>query len=182
MRRDFPQQQSKKPFTRVNLNIRVPSVRVVRDGEQLGVMPTNRAQQLADEAGLDLIEVVPNATPPVCHIADYGEYKYRQKIAEKEQARKQRETQVETKEVRFRPGTDDHDIETKVKTVRRFLEEKKKVQVNVDYKWRELSHKEEGFKVINQVIEAVADVGVVEVRPKLEGKRLTARLTFKVEK
>lgn len=173
--------QPKKPFTRMNMNIRVPNIRVVKNGEQLGVMPTKDALRIAQEEGLDLIEIVPNANPPVCHIMEYGQWKYEESRKKKEAARRQRESVVETKEVRFRPGTDDHDIETKVKAIKRFIEEGDKVQLSLEYKKREIVHKEEGYEVINKVISLVSEVASVEMAPKMEGKKLTARLGPKLK-
>jgi translation initiation factor IF-3 len=181
-KKDFGNKKPQKNFARVNMNIRAPMVRVVHDGEQLGVMSLSMALKKADDLGLDLIEVVPHASPPVCHIDELGRFRFEQAQKEKDQKKKQRESLVETKEIRLRPGTDDHDLDTKVKLIRRFIEEKKKVQLNLDFKHREMAHKEEGFEVINKVLEAVGDIAVIEQKPKLEGRRLIARLGFKVEK
>lgn len=175
----FDQARNNKPkqsFTRVNFQIRVPQVRVVRDGEQLGIMTTDAARRIAQDAGLDLVEVAPQAKPPVCHILDYDKYRYEQKQREKDAKRKQKEQSSELKELRLRPAIQDHDIDTKVNAARRFLEDGHKVQFNLQYKNREITHKEEGFKVMNKIIEALKDVADVERAPKMEGFRLTCKL------
>lgn len=175
--------QQKKNFVRANLQIRVPNVRVVRDGEQLGVMPTIKAFKLAEEDGLDLIEVVPQANPPVCHIADLGKYRFEQSQKEKEQRKKQRESMIETKEVRFRPVTNDHDIETKIRHIKAFLEEGDKVQLNVEFKKnRELAHQAEGYTLINKVLALLEGSVIVEMKPKMEGRRIFARIAPLVAK
>ena len=172
----YDQAHNKKHFTRVNFQIRVPNVRVVQDGKQLGVMPTDKARLLAQDAGLDLVEVAPQAQPPVCHIIEYDKYRYMQKQKEKEQARKQKESAQELKELRLRPGIQDHDIETKANTARKFLEEGKKVQLNLQFKNREITHKDEGFKVMDKIIKSLVDVATVERQPKMEGFKLICRL------
>lgn len=164
-------------FTRVNFQIRVPNVRVVKDDEQLGVMTTDKARRLAMDAGLDLVEVAPDAKPyPVCHILEYSKYKYEQKQKEKQQRKHQRESQQEIKEIRLTPAIQMHDIETKAGTVRRFLAEGKKVQLTLQYRRRENAHKDEGFKVVNAVLDLLKEDCEVELKPKLEGNRLTCRV------
>lgn len=166
--------------TRINFNIKVPQVRVVQDGKQLGIMRTDDARRIAQEAGLDLVEIVPNAQPPVCEIKDYGKWKFEEKIKQKESARKQRESQIQMKEIRLRPGIAGHDVETKVTQARKFIEEGKVVQLNLQFRGhRELSHKEQGFAVINKIIAELAGVSAVEKAPKMEGNRITCRLTPK---
>jgi translation initiation factor IF-3 len=113
---------------RVNWQIRVPQVRVVRDEEQLGIMPTDQARKLAMDEGLDLVEIAPTAKPPVCRIMDYGRFKYEQNIKKKEASKKQRESQVQLKEIRLRPAIQEHDIETKLNQAKKFLEEKSKLE------------------------------------------------------
>lgn len=176
----YGQAQDKK-FTRVNFQIRVPNVRVVQDGKQLGVMPTDKARLLAQDAGLDLVEVAPHAQPPVCHIIEYDKYRYQQKQREKDQNRKQKEAATEMKELRLRPGIQDHDIETKVGAAKKFLEEGKKVQFNLQFKNREITHKDEGFRVMDKIVKSLADVASVERAPRLEGFRLVLRLEPKAK-
>jgi translation initiation factor IF-3 len=146
----------------------------MKDGQQLGIMPTNQARTLAQEEGLDLVEMVPTAEPPVCHIVDYGKWKYEQSIKKKEQTKNNK--QVLDKEIQFTPGIGDHDVETKLKKAREFLEQGHKVQFVVQYKGRENAHKDLGFKLIDSVIEKLADVASVEGKPRLEGKRLFCRI------
>jgi translation initiation factor IF-3 len=162
----------KKHFTRVNYQIKVPIIRLIKDNQQIGIVKTDDARRMAQEAGLDLVEIVSHTNPPVCHILDYEKYRYEQAQKDKEQKRKQRESFIEMKEVRFRPGIQDHDIETKVNTIRRFIEEGKKVQVSLVFKNREITHKEEGVKVVEKIISSVKDIANVAKQPKLEGFRL----------
>ena len=174
-----PNKKNEYP-TRINFNIRVPNVRVVQEGQQLGIMPTDQARQRAMDAGLDLVEIVPNAQPPVCEIVDYGKRKFEEKIKQKESAKKQRESQVQLKEIRLRPGIGTHDVETKVNQAKGFLAEGKNVQFNLQFKGhREMSHKEQGFSVINKIVADLAGVCAVEKAPKMEGNRITCRLTPK---
>ena len=168
--------KERKGFIRVNFNIRVPNVRVVRDGEQLGIMPTDKARKLAMDDGLDLVEVVPHANPPVCQIIEFGKFKFQQTQKEKEQAKKQRESQIELKELRLRPGIQDNDIDTKINAAKKFLAEGKKVNFNLQFKNREITHKDEGFRVINRIIKALEEVSTVLAPPKMEGNRLICRL------
>jgi len=161
-----------KKFTRVNFQIRVPNVRVIRDGEQIGIMPTDKARTMAQEAGLDLVEVVPQANPPVCHIVEYNKYRYQQKQKEKEQHKKQREAFVETKEIRLRPAIQIHDVDIKINNIKKFLSEGKRVQLSLEFKNREITHKEEGFKVMNYVISALGEEAIIDQKPKLNGSRI----------
>jgi len=157
---------------RVNEQIRISPVRLIgAAGEQLGVVPTSQALELAREAGLDLVEVAANERPPVCKILDYGKFRYQQSRKDKQKVHQQR-----LKEIRVRPKTGDHDVQTKINQARHFLEHKDKVLVNVLFRGRELQHIEEGRRVINQVLEKLADVAKVERAPSMEGKRMTAML------
>ena len=165
----------------MNYQIRIPQIRVFQDGECLGVMNTRDALLKAQEEGLDLVELVPHARPPVCHILDYGEYKYRESLKEKENRKKQR--QKDEKELRFRPGIDDHDIETKMTQAKGFLKEGRKVRFVLKFKSREIAHKDRGFDVIKKLIEILSDVAVVESQPRMEGKSIICRVEpKKVEK
>lgn len=156
---------------RVNEQIRISPVRVISaDGEMLGVMPTGKALELAREQGMDLVEVAAQERPPVCKLMDYGKFKYQQKIKSK----KQKTHQVQIKEIRVRPKTGDHDIEVKVKRAREFIEHKDKVLVNVLFRGREMAHIAEGRKVMDEVLQALEDVGKVEKSPSMEGRRMTA--------
>jgi translation initiation factor IF-3 len=155
---------------RINHRIRVPEVRVIAEEEQLGVMPTHEALRLAEEKGLDLVEISPRAFPPVCRIMDYGKYKY-EEAKKKQQARKRAST-VETKEIKFRPKTEEHDMAFKVKHVRRFLEGGNKVRLAVVFRGREITHPQTGMNVLNRVVEMCSDIAAVEATPNMEGRRM----------
>lgn len=170
----YQEPKERKNFTRVNFNIRCPTVRVVQDGKQLGIMPIDVARRQATDAGLDLVEIAPMAQPPVCSIMDYEKFRYEQKQKEKEQKKNQKKNEI--KELRLRPGIQEHDIGTKADAVRRFLEDGKKVQLNLQFKNREITHKDEGFRVMSQIIKNLADIAIVERAPSMEGNRLTCRL------
>jgi translation initiation factor IF-3 len=174
MNKKLDQRPRQQNFIRVNFQIRCPNVRVVQDGEQLGVMPVDVARRRAQDQGLDLVEIVPNANPPVCEIVDYSKYKYEQKQKDKEKRKKQKQT--EQKEIRLSPSIQDNDIATKVKAVRQFLEEGKSVQLSLLFRNRQMAHKEVGFQVMNKVVKDVADLATAEKPPRLEGKRLHCRL------
>jgi translation initiation factor IF-3 len=155
---------------RINHRIRVPEIRVILEEEQLGIMPTHEALRLAEEKGLDLVEISPRAFPPVCRIMDYGKYKY-EEAKKKQQARKRAST-VETKEIKFRPKTEEHDMDFKVKHVRRFLEEGNKVRLAVVFRGREITHPQTGLNVLHRVIERCADIATVEANQNMEGRRM----------
>jgi translation initiation factor IF-3 len=162
---------------RINNRIRVPEVRVIAEEEQLGVMPTHEALRLAEERGLDLVEISPRAFPPVCRIMDYGKYKY-EEAKKKQQARKRAST-VETKEIKFRPKTEEHDMAFKVKHVRRFLEGGNKVRLAVVFRGREITHPQTGMAVLNKVVDLCNDIATVEVTPNMEGRRMIMVITPK---
>ena len=155
---------------RINHRIRVPEVRVIAEEEQLGILPTHEALRLAEERGLDLVEISPRAFPPVCRIMDYGKYKY-EEAKKKQQARKRAST-VETKEIKFRPKTEEHDMAFKVKHVRRFLEGGNKVRLAVVFRGREITHPQTGMNVLNRVVEMCSDIAAVEATPNMEGRRM----------
>jgi translation initiation factor IF-3 len=156
---------------RINEAIRVREVRVVSEsGEQLGVIPIQQALDTAREKELDLVEVAPEATPPVCRIMDFGKYKYAQARRQKEARKKQ--TTILVKEVKMGPKTERHDFEFKGKHVRRFLEEGHKVKVTVRFKGREMAHTELGWKMLQKMVEVVQDIAVVENNPRMEGRML----------
>ncbi|MBA3540938.1 MAG: translation initiation factor IF-3, partial [Deltaproteobacteria bacterium] len=138
--------------------------------EQLGIMPTHEALRLAEEKGLDLVEISPRAFPPVCRIMDYGKYKY-EEAKKKQQARKRAST-VETKEIKFRPKTEGHDMDFKVKHVRRFLEGGNKVRLAVVFRGREITHPGTGLKVLNRVVDLCSDIAAVEANQNMEGRRM----------
>ena len=172
--------KEQKNYVRINFNIKVPQVRVVReDGTQLGIMATDAARKIALDEGCDLVEIVPNANPPVCKLTNFDKFRYEQKQKEKEAKKVQKEKQIETKEIRLRPCTQANDIEVKGNAIIRFLGEGKKVSLNLEYKKRELSHRDEGYKIINSVLGHVKEHAVIEFGPKMEGNRLVCRLAPK---
>jgi translation initiation factor IF-3 len=149
----------------------VPQVRVIgADGGQLGVLDTIEALRMAEESGLDLVEVSPKAMPPVCKIMDYGKFKYENAKKSKD-ARKHQSTTT-TKEIKFRPKTDDHDFDFKVKHIRRFLMEGNKAKLAVIFRGREIVHPETGQDVLKRVVAATSDIAQVEQAPMMEGRRM----------
>jgi len=145
----------------------------------MGVMNTDEARRLARSLDLDLVEVNPKASPPVCKIMDFGKFKYEEKKKQNE-ARK-RQTQIELKEIKLRPKTDDHDLDFKTKHVRRFLEEGNKVKITVRFRGREITHPETARRQIDIIVASVDDIGVVETSARLEGRTMTAILTPRVK-
>ncbi len=142
------------------------------EGTQLGVMTPGAAIGVAEERGLDLVEVAPNGKPPVCRIMDYGKYRYQMKRKAHE-ARKHQKS-ITVKEVKFRPNTDEHDYEFKKNHIIRFLNQGDKVKANVWFRGREIVHKEIGRALIQRLVEELEDIGIVENRPKMEGNNLVA--------
>lgn len=163
--------------TRVNEQIRISPVRLIGpDGEQVGIVAIEKAREIAEEAGLDLVEVVPVARPPVCKVMDWGKHRYEQQKRAKESKSKQHV--IDVKEVKFRPLTDTHDFDVKVRNARRFLQKGKKVKVTVRYRGREMRRPELGRQVLDSVVEALDDVAAVESRnDRIEGRQLTLMLT-----
>lgn len=156
---------------RVNDRIRAPEIRLIgAEGENIGVVSPARGMDLAAQAGLDLVEISPNATPPVCKIMDFGKFKYEQQKRESE-ARKKQKT-IEVKEVKFRPGTDTHDYDVKVRNVMKFLEKGDKVKVTLRFRGREMAHQNLGRELLERVAEDVKDLGKVENMPKMEGRQM----------
>ncbi len=156
---------------RVNERIRVPRVLVIdEEGNKLGEFLTKDALDLARERGFDLIEVAPNARPPVCKLGDFGRLKYEKK--KKEAAARRKQVIVSIKEVKLRPKTDDHDFDFKVKHARRFLEEGNKVKVTIRFRGRELAHRDIGVLQCNRVFEACQDLGTVEQPARMEGRQM----------
>ncbi len=156
---------------RANREIRIPRVQLIdAEGQNLGVMPTDQAMKMAEEAGLDLVEISPNAEPPVCKILDLGKLKYstQKKAAE---ARKKQKI-VEVKEIKMRPNIDTHDYEVKMKAALRFFEEGDKVKVTLRFRGREMAHQELGMKLLQRVKDDTAEIAKVESEPKLEGRQM----------
>ena len=149
----------------------MPEVRVIAaDGSQLGVLATQEALRQAEEQGLDLVEVSPKAVPPVCRIMDYGKFKY-EDAKKKKQARKH-QTFVTTKEIKFRPKTDEHDLDFKVRAIRRFLEEGNKARLVIVFRGREIVHPETGQAVLTKVVQRLTDIATVEQMAMMEGRRM----------
>ncbi|MBL8682635.1 MAG: translation initiation factor IF-3 [Myxococcales bacterium] len=170
--------RNRVPQVRVNHRIRVPEVRVIDDsGAQLGIMSSSEALRLAQDRGLDLVEVNPKAEPPVCKVMDYGKFKYEEKKKANEQ--RKRQTTVEIKEVKVRPKTDEHDLDTKIKHIKRFLEEGNKAKITVRFRGREVTHPEKGREVVDDIIKALEGLIVVEQMPVMEGKAMTALIAPK---
>lgn len=145
------------------------------DGQQVGVVPTKEALQMSEERGVDLVEVAPNAKPPVCRLMDYGKYKYELK---KQATAKKQKTQM-LKEVKFRPNIGDHDLEVKINRIREFLEDDNKAKIRIFFRGREIVHPEIGRMLANKIVERVSDVGGIDMAPKLEGKNLIMVLSPK---
>lgn len=165
-----PKRDAKKDGFKMNFEINAPQVRVIDDeGGMLGVMTPKEAVAMAQARGLDLIEVAPNATPPTCKIMDYGKYKYEQK--KKAQVSKKNQVTIDIKEIQLRPRTEDHDLETKLRHAKRFLEDGDKVKFNLRYKGREMVHQELGKALMDKVVEQLKGIGVLETAPKMEGKQ-----------
>jgi translation initiation factor IF-3 len=157
---------------RVNDEIAVPRVRLVdARGNMVGVVPRNEALELAVQAGLDLVEVAPGADPPVCKILDYGKFKYEEQ-KKKNEARKKQKV-IEVKEIKMRPGIDDHDYEVKMRAMVRFLEEGDKVKVTMRFRGRELAHQDLGMNVLTRVRDDLDHLAKVESFPRMEGKQMT---------
>jgi translation initiation factor IF-3 len=160
----------------VNRQIRISPVRVISpDGEQLGILPIERALEIAEEMGLDLVEVAPLARPPVCRIMDYGKFKYEEQRKAREARKKQQHVQI--KEVKMRPGIEDHDFDFKTRHARRFLEEGNKVKLTMMFRGRQMAHPEIGRQVLNKVSELLADIAKVEAGPMMEARAMTMVLT-----
>ncbi len=177
MRPKQPKKRPQKPQYRTNRQIRVPEVRVVGDGIESRVVPIRQAQQMADQAGLDLVEISPNAEPPVCRIVDYSKFLYQQKKHQKEVKAKQ--VKVELKEIRFGPQTDDHDYDFKLRHAREFLQEGNKVKAYVFFRGRSILFKEQGEVLLLRFASDLEEYGKVEQMPLLEGKRMTLFLAPK---
>ncbi len=166
---------------RINSQIRAKEVRVIdSDGSQIGVIDIKEALRIAEDRGLDLVEVAPNVSPPVCKIMDYGKYLYKQKKKLQESKKKQKNIQV--KEVKFRPRTDTHDMEYKINNMRKFITQGNRVKCSVFFRGREMLHIDLGKKVIDRVIAAMEDIAEVDGEPKMEGRLLSVYFMPKKKK
>nr|WP_262494981.1 translation initiation factor IF-3 [Paracoccus thiocyanatus] len=156
--------------------MRVAEIRLIgADGENVGVVSPARGLELAQEAGLDLVEISPNATPPVCKIMDLGKFKYEQQKREAE-ARKKQKT-IEIKEIKFRPGTDSHDYDVKMRSVLKFLAEGDKVKITLRFRGREMAHQQIGMELLNRVAADVGEAGKIESMPRLEGRQMVMMIS-----
>ena len=162
----------------INEQIRDKEVRVIgEDGEQLGVMDIAEARRLADEAGVDLVKIAPNAKPPVCRIVDYGKFKYEQTRKEKDAKKKQKV--VEIKEIRLSPNIDTNDLNTKTANARKFLEKGNRVKVTLRFRGREMAHMAQSKHILDDFAEALADIATVDKAPKVEGRAMSMFLAEK---
>jgi len=157
--------------TRINRNIRAKEVRLIDpEGGQVGVVSLAKALATAAEHGMDLVEISPNANPPVCKIMDYGRFKYEQ--TKKKQEAKKKQSTVQVKEIKVRPKTGDHDLETKIGHIRKFLAKKDKVKVTVMFRGREITMANQGRELLARIAEAIGEDAVVEQAPKFEGRTM----------
>ena len=162
---------------RINRQIKAKEVRVVdQDGKQIGIMPLADALKIAEERGLDLVEIAPQANPPVCKILDYGKFIYEQKKKEKEAKKKQREHAMEVKDINLSLRIDEHDLKVKLKHMREFLEDGDKVRIRIKFRGREHAHPELGDRLVKRILDELFDVGQLESEPKKEGAFLTLSL------
>jgi len=162
----------------INWDIRAPEVRVIdADGKQVGILPLKEAMKIAEEKGLDLVEVAPNSQPPVCRVMNYGKYKYQQN--KRIQEARKHQTVIHVKEVKVRPRTEEHDFQTKLRHVKRFLDEGNKVKISILFRGREIAHPEFGKEMLNRFVEGLKDLMVIEQAPRLEGRNMVMILSPK---
>lgn len=162
----------------INREIRAPEVRVIdADGKQVGVLPIKEAIRIAEEQGLDLVEVAPGASPPVCRVMNYGKYKYQQN--KRSQEAKKHQTVIHVKEVKIRPRTEDHDFQFKLRHIKRFIEEGNKVKVSLLFRGREIAHPEFGREMLTRIQEEIKDLVVIEQTPRMEGRMMVMILAPK---
>lgn len=140
------------------------------EGENRGVVSLEEALGVAEEAELDLVEIVPTADPPVCRVMDYGKYRFEE--SKKAQAARKKQKQIQIKEVKFRPGTEEGDYQVKMRNLRRFLDEGDKTKITIRFRGREMAHKERGAELLNRIEQELAELAVVEQRPKMEGRQM----------
>ena len=173
--RRFDRRPPERDTTRINERIRVPEVRVIgEDGKQIGVMRTDEALRYAQERDLDLVEVAPDARPPVTRILDYSKYKYEQ--AQKQKAARKHQQQITIREIKFRPKIAQNDYDTKKGHVERFLKRKDKVKITIMFRGREVTHPERGQQLLERLAEELQDLAIVEQRPNLDGRNMTMML------
>jgi translation initiation factor IF-3 len=156
----------------------VPEVRVIdSEGEQLGILPISEALAIAQERGLDLVEVAPNAEPPVCKVMDYGKYKYEQ--AKRQQEAKKKQTTIQVKEVKVRPKIEEHDLNYKMNNIRKFLSQRNKIKVSMIFRGREIAHTDLGYDLLKRIANELEDEVQVEQSPRLEGRNMSMILAPK---
>jgi len=173
--RRFDRRPPERDTTRINERIRVPEVRVIaEDGSQIGIMRTDEALRYAQERDLDLVEVAPEARPPVTRVLDYSKYKYEQ--AQKQKAARKHQQQITIREIKFRPKIAEGDYRTKKGHVERFLRRKDKVKVTIMFRGRELTHPERGRMILDRLAEELQEIGTVEQRPNIDGRNMTMML------
>jgi translation initiation factor IF-3 len=173
--RRFDRRPPERDTTRINERIRVPEVRVIGDdGTQIGVMRTDEALRYAQERDLDLVEVAPEARPPVCRVLDYSKYKYEQ--SQKQKAARKHQQQITIREIKFRPKIAEQDYATKKRHVERFLKHKDKVKITIMFRGREVTHPERGQMILERLAEELTDLAVIEQRPNLDGRNMTMLL------
>ena len=169
--RRFDRRLPERDTTRINDRIRVPEVRLIDEtGQQVGVMKTDEALRYAQQRDLDLVEVAPDARPPVCRVLDYSKYKYEQ--AQKQKSARKHQQQINVREIKFRPKIAQHDYDTKKGHVTRFLKARDKVKVTIMFRGREMAHTDLGRKILDQLISELGDTIIVESMPKQEGRNM----------
>jgi translation initiation factor IF-3 len=173
--RRFDRQPPERDPTRINERIRVPEVRLIdENGNQVGIMRTQEALRYAQDRDLDLVEVAPDARPPVCRVLDYSKYKYEQN--QKQKAARKHQTQINVREIKFRPKIAQHDYDTKKGHVERFLKARDKVKVTIMFRGREMAHPERGEMILNRLAEDLGELAVIEQRPQQDGRNMTMML------
>ncbi len=162
----------------MNEEIKVAEVRLIgKEGEQVGIVSRDKALGLAEEADLDLVEIVPNAEPPVCRVMDYGKFQF--ELNKKKHAAKKKQKHIQVKEIKFRPGTEEGDYQVKLRNLVKFLENGDKVKVTLRFRGREMAHQELGMKMLKRVEADLEELGAVEQFPKLEGRQMVMVLAPK---
>jgi translation initiation factor IF-3 len=173
--RRFDRQPPERDTTRINERIRVPEVRLIdENGQQVGIMKTSEAIQYAESRELDLVEVAPEAKPPVCRVLDYSKYKYEQ--TQKLKAARKHQQQINIREIKFRPKIAQHDYDTKKGHVERFLNARDKVKITIMFRGREMAHPERGEMILNRLAEDLGELAIVEQRPQQDGRNMTMML------
>lgn len=162
-------------MVRINRYINAHTVRVKKGGDNVGIMPTYKALELANSEGLDLVEVAPTANPPVCEIMDYNKFKYEESKKKKDLVQKNKN--ITSKEIRLRPVSGDHDVQTKINQLKKFLLDKHPVFINICYKHREMQNRDRGFEIMRNIISSVENLGTPVYNPKFEGTKLSVKIT-----